>query len=202
MMPRLAGRIVMASVAVLAMAALGGCGTSPATRFYVLTPIAASGAGPSPVSGAITIGVRSVEVPEELDRQQIVTRTGANTVHLAEFDRWPAPLRDSVKRVIGEDLAVLLPGHRVVVYPWPRGTSVDREVVVELTRFDGQLDGRCVLDARWHVLSRSGTPSTIDGQSTFSEASGPDYTALVAVHSRLLGALSANIADAIRNGAR
>ncbi len=122
MTPSLAGRIVMASAAVLAMAALGGCGTSPATRFCVLTPIAENGAGPSPVSGAITIGVRSVVLPDELDRPQIVTRTGANTVHLAEFDRWSASLRDSVMRVIGDDLAALLPGDRVAVYPWPPGS--------------------------------------------------------------------------------
>jgi len=191
----------MALAVGLALAALGGCGTSPATRFYVLTPIAANGAHPSPVSNAITIGVRLVVLPDELDRPQIVTRTGANTVHLAEFDRWLASLRDSVMRVIGDDLVALLPGDRVAVYPWPPGTSVDREVVVEVTRFDGQLGGRCVLDARWKVLTRIGTRSAIYGQSTLSEVSGSDYPALVAAHSRLLGTLSAEIASAIRNGA-
>jgi len=85
----------------------------------------------------LTIGIRSVELPEELDRPQIVTRTGANTVHIAEFDRWSASLQDSVMQRIAENLAILLPGDRVAVYPWTPGTSVDREVIVEVTRSTG-----------------------------------------------------------------
>ena len=193
---------MISSGIVLGLAALAGCGASPATRFYVLTPVAANGADPSAVSDVITIGIRSVELPEELDRPQIVTRTGANTMHFAEFDRWSASLRESVLQLTATNLAILLPHDRVAVYPWTRGTSVDREVVIEVTRFDGQLGGQCALHARWKILARKGTPSAVYGQSTLSEASGPDYAALVATQSRLLGALSAEIASAIRNGGR
>ncbi len=202
MRPSLAGSVVITPAIAVALLALAGCGTSPATRFYVLTPVAANDGDPSPVSDVMTIGIRSVELPEELDRPQIVTRTGANTVHIAEFDRWPASLRDSVMQLIGGNLAILLPGDRVAVYPWTPGTLVDREVIVEVTRFDGQLGGQCALHARWKVLARKGAPSAVYGQSTLSEASGRDYAALVAAQSRLLGALSAEIASAIRNGAR
>lgn len=196
----LVARVGIGPAVAVALAALAGCGTSPATRFYLLTPVVADGADPSPASGIMTIGVRSVELPEELDRPQIMTRTGPNTVHFAEFDRWSAPLRDSVLQRIAGNLALLLPQDRVAAYPWTPGTSVDREVVVEVTRFDGQLGGQCALQARWTVLARKATPSAVYGQSTLSEASGPDYAALVATQSRLLGALSAEIASAIRNG--
>ena len=152
------------------------------------------------LSDAIVIGVRSVTLPDELDRPEIVTRTGPNTVQLAEFDQWSAPLRDSVMRVIGEDLAVLLSGDRVAVYPWPPGTSVDRELVVQVTRFDGQLGGRCVLHAEWQMLTRRATRSVISGRSTLHDACGPDYAAFAAAHSRLLARLSAEIASAIRDG--
>ena len=103
---------------------------------------------------------------------------------------------------IAENLASLLPGDRVAVYPWTPGTSVDREVIVEVTRFDGQLGDQCALHARWKVLARRATPSAVYGQSTLSEASGRDYASLGATQSRLLGALSAEIARAIRNGPR
>ena len=200
---RVARRIVMSVAVGLAVAtSLGGCGTSPVTRLYVLAPVAESGGNPSSTSDAFIIGVRSVGLPEELDRLEIVTRTGPNTVQLAEFDQWSAPLRDSVMRVIAQDLAAFLPGDRVAVYPWPAGTSVDREVVVEATRFDGQLGGQCVLDARWQVLTRSGARSVISRRSTLSEACGSDYAAFVAAQSRLLATLSAEIAQAIGNTGR
>jgi len=199
---RVARCIVMAVAVGLAVAALGGCGTSPTTRFYLLAAIGGNGSNPSSASDAIIIGVRSVELPEELDRPEIVTRTGANTVHLAEFDQWSTPLRDNVMRVLGQDLAVFLPGDRVAVYPWPPGTSVDRELVVGVTRFDGQLGGRCVLHAQWQVLTRSGARPVISGRSTLNEACGPDYAAFAAAQSRLLATLSAEIGQAIRNGRR
>ena len=195
-------RLLNAS-AVVAGLLLAGCATSPATRFYVLTPAAVKDIEPSPASAAaITIGVRSVDLPDELDRPQIVTRTGPNTVHFAEFDRWSASLRDSVMRVIGADLAMLLPGHQVAVFPWTSGASVDRQVIVEITRFDGALGGQSVLQARWTVLGRGGRPAAVSGQSTLSEPSGRDYPALVAAQSRLLGALSGEIARAIRESAQ
>ena len=195
-------RVGRAISTVAVLVALSACATSPATRFYVLSPVITNDTEPIATSAPVTIGVRDVRLPEELDRPQIVTRTGANTVHLAEFDRWSAPLVDSVRQQIAENLAALLPRDRVEAYPWTPGTRVDREVVVEITQLDGTLGGRCTLRARWTVRARGATASAVSGHTTLSEASGRDYASLVAAHSRLLGALSAEIADAIRNESR
>ena len=181
----------------LVAAVAAGCATSPVTRLYVLAPLADTRGDAASPSGGLVIGVRSVTLPEELDRPEIVTRTGPNTVRLAEFDQWSASLRDSVTRVIAQDLAILLPGDRVAVYPWPPGTSVDRQLVVEVTRLDGELGGRCVLDVQWQLLSRSGARPVMSGRSTSNEACGPNYAAFAAAHSRLLGTLSEEIAAAI-----
>ena len=193
----LARRLVLTWAVVVGLA-LAGCATSPATRFYVLTPVPPGDAAASPASVGITIGLRSVTLPDELDRPQIVTRTGPNTVQIAEFDRWSGSLRDSVMQLLAANLATLLPGDQVTVYPWRLGTSVDREAIVDITRFDCEMAGQCALQARWRVLERRGTPSTDYGQSTLSVAAGRDYAALVATQSRLIGALSAAIARAIR----
>ena len=199
-MTRARVRRVVLAAAVVGLT-LTGCATSPATRFYVLTPVAPHDAAPAAVSGGITLGVRSVDLPDELDRPQIVTRTGPNTVHFAEFDRWSGSLRDSVMQVLADNLAKLFPGDQVAVYPWTPGTSVDRQVTVEITRFDGALGGSCALEARWRVLGREKTPSPVYGQTTLTAPSGGDYAALVATQSRLLGGLSAEIARAIRGAA-
>jgi uncharacterized protein len=194
-------RRVLIAGTIAAGLAVAGCATSPTTRFYVLTPVTASDADLSRVSDTITVGVRSIDLPDELDRPQIVTRTGPNTVHYAEFDRWSGSLRAGVMQVIAANLATLLPSDQVAVYPWAPGTSVDRQIIVEVIRFDGELGGQCTLQARWRMLGHGGSPSPVYGQSTLSEPSGPDYQALVAAQSRLLGALSGEIAHAIRGTA-
>ena len=192
-----ARRVVIAWALITGLA-LTGCATSPATRFYVLTPVSPGDAAPSLASIGITVGIRSVTLPDELDRPQIVTRTGPNTVQIAEFDRWSGSLRDNIMQIIAANLATLLPGDQVAVYPWRLDTPVDREAIVDITRFDCEMAGQCALQARWRVIERGRTPSTVYGQSTLSVAAGRDYAALVATQSRLVGALSTDIARAVR----
>jgi uncharacterized lipoprotein YmbA len=178
---------------------VGGCGRSPATRFYALTPVAGPTAAAAPASTlAPAVGVRAVELPAELDRPQIVTRAGANSVELAEFDRWSAPLRDIISRLIAENLAAQLPADRVAVYPWMPGESIEQEVTVEIFRFEGRLGGPCVLEARWRVAGVSGRTGRVAGRTSATENAGADYASLVAAQSRLVGRLSADIAAAIR----
>jgi len=181
------------------LATLAGCGSSPATRFYSLTAV-------SPITKTadrsstpqLGVGVRSVVLPAELDRPQIVTRTGPNTVNLAEFDRWSSPLRDSVANVIAENLSVSLPADRVAVYPWPPGVSIDYQVIVEVTRLHLRMDGPCALEAWWRIQAKD--QKSVVGRSSLSDVAGSDYASVVAAKSRLLGALSDEIAAAIRNG--
>ena len=59
-----ARRFVMAVAAGLALAALGGCGTSPATRLYTLASVAESRGDRASPYDAIVIGVRAVTLPE------------------------------------------------------------------------------------------------------------------------------------------
>src|SRR2546427_12821438 len=187
------------TVAVVAALALAGCAASPATRFYVLTPVEVDGAAPSSPSDAMTIGVRSVDLPEALERPQIMTRTGPNTVYFAEFDQWSASLRDSVMEVIAGNLASLLPGDQVAVYPWTPGTAVDREVIVEITRFDGELGGQCVLRARWRALGLRGGPPAVSGGPTLSDAPRLGPAAAARTQKRLPRAPAARGAGAAPN---
>ena len=193
-------RSFVAVAALLWLAVPAGCGRSPATQFYALTPVPATRTATAPASTlAPAVGVRAVELPAELDRPQIVTRTGTNTVTIAEFDRWSAPLRDIIARLIAENLAAQLPADRVAVYPWMPGDSVDQEVTVEITRFEGRLGGPCVLEAGWRVAATGGRAGRVTGRTSVTETAGADYSSLVATTSRLVGRLSADIATAIRS---
>jgi uncharacterized lipoprotein YmbA len=183
------------------LVASAGCGTSPASRFYALSPIESPGGVTITAGQPIALVIRSVQVPMEVDRPQIVTRTGENTLQLAEFDRWASPLRDSISQLIADNLSVLLQTDRVAVYPSRLDVSVDGEVRVQITRFEGRLGGVCALDAQWHVVSNNGR-ATVYGRSRLSEMADSSYTSVVATQSRLVGLLSSEIAAAIQAGSR
>ncbi|QXP84933.1 PqiC family protein [Methylococcus sp. Mc7] len=195
--PVMRSTFLAASVAALL---LGGCGTSPDTRFYVLS------AAQEPVRPAvereIALGVGPVELPEYLDRPQIVTRTGQNELQLAEFDKWAESLKGSVTQVLAENLAAYLPSRKVVVYPWKRSAQVDYQLVVKVIRFEGA-GGESVLNVRWSVSGGDGKTELLVRESRYAEpAVGTDYRATVAAMSRTLARFSRDVAEAVRGLSR
>ena len=76
--------------------------------------------------------------------------------------------------------------------------SLDYQVSVEVTRLDLRMDGPCALEAWWRIQAQS--QEAVVGRSSLSDQAGHDYASVVAAKSRLIGALSGEIAAAIRNG--
>lgn len=190
---------ISAAGCVIALLGVSGCGGTKETRFYVLTPLpAAERPGDASAGENPAIGLLPVSLPEQLDRPEIVTRMGENMLQLAEFDRWAAPLQENFTRVLAGNLAVLVPTERLSVFPWGKAGSPDYEVAVEVARFEGSLGGDCSLVARWSVLKRDGKRVAVTGTSSYREPAGDSYATLVAAHSRLVAALSRDIAMALK----
>ena len=181
----------------LALFVLSGCfSNTPPTQFYLLpSPTGVDTAPPaSAVQRDLTIGVGPVTVPPYLDRLQIVTRTSRAKLVLADFDHWAAPLQDTITRVLAEDLSLLIPTDRVVLYPWPRTIDPNYQVTVEVLQFDRGTGSQVVLAARWSLLDRDGK-ELVMRTSRFSMAAGaPDYEAAVTAMGRTLEALGRDIA--------
>ncbi len=172
----------------------GGC-SSPPTRFYVLSSLPS--AQPLRTGQDIVVGVGPVELPEYLDRPQIVTRSGQNELTLAEFDRWAESLKDNTTQVLAEDLAILLPSKKVSTYPWRRSTAIDYQLVVKVTRFDHTAGGETVLAVRWSLLSGDGK-ELLSRESRYVERQPDDaYGSTVAAMNRSLGQFSRDVASAI-----
>lgn len=191
---------ILASVVALVVSA--GCGGSSPTRFYALSALP-QGVGPNSGLGRSgpALGIGPVSVPERLNRPQIVTWLDENMLHLADFDRWAAPLQDSVTRVLAENLSVLVPTDRTAIFPWPSDSPMDYEVRVEIVRFEGTLGRECSLIAQWSILRRADQQRTA-GRSSHTEPAGESYATLVAAQSRLMAALSRDIAAALAPGSR
>jgi uncharacterized lipoprotein YmbA len=193
---------------------LVGCKNSPPTRFYVLSA-AADEAATQP-GGGVAIGVGPVVLPQYLSRPQIVTRTGANQLTVAEFDQWGGDLDDNVTRVLSANLANLLGTERVSLYPWKDEAPIDYQVTIDVIGFEQTSDGGSMLAVYWSVIEPSSGTVRLMRRSSYRDAGGAipvaeapsdetkhstrearPYDAVVAAMSRNLGVLSRDIASAI-----
>ena len=179
----------------IAGALLSGCGSSPVTRFYTLSPAAAPAAGEA--RGSMTVVIGAVSLPDGLDRPQIVLRGASNQVTFSEFERWLGSPKDEVALAVAGGLQQALRGASVFAGPLSTGMSADVIVLLHVQRFDSVLGDAATVEAAWQVIPAKGKPRA--GHSSVREpAGGPGYDALVAAHSRALTAVGRDIATAIR----
>ena len=82
------------------------------------------------------IVVRNVGLPRYLERQEIVRRAGQGRMIVAPNDWWSEPLGAMAQRVLAVDLGQRLPGSDVLAGEGPLGADPDREVALDLQRFD------------------------------------------------------------------
>ena len=188
---------------VITLIALCGClGRSQPTRFYLLQPISsmpAEKAAAGKVEG-MRIGVGPLTLPEYVDRPQIVTLLGPHELDLADFDQWSEPLKESVPRILGENLSILLSTQHIYLYPWTGSTPLNYQIEVNVTRFDAARGGDAVLHARWTILAGDGKEILVRQNSAITqEAGGMGYEALVAAENQVLEKLSREIAAAIKS---
>ncbi len=176
-----------------ALAAIGaGCASKPA-KFYALSPTAEPGGA----KAAYSVAVGPVSLPAAVDRPQMVVTVGANQVGIDEFNRWASPLQNDMARVVAENLAKMLGTTMVGVYPQPTAAGASYRVLIDVMRFDSIPGTGTTLDALWTVRgAKEGTSRT--GRTTVTEsAADGSMAALVAAHSRALGRMSGEVAEAI-----
>ena len=192
-----------AAACMLALASmLSGCGgTGPREQFYVLgldgsVPTRAL-AAPASTAAPSTIFVGPVTVPESVDRSQMVLRTSANQVEIADFHRWAEPLKSAIPRVIAETLTRELGNVRVMSARQASGAPADQRVAVEIQRFDSSLDQGAAIEALWTVTPAKGAAKT--GRSSVQEPNASrDAAGVAAAHSRALDRIGRDIAAVLR----
>jgi uncharacterized protein len=177
----------------LAAAALTGCGTSAPARFYTLAPTATlQGA---PVHASVIVG--PVTIPASVDQPQFVVQVATNRVEVDEFNRWIAPLNDSIARAVAGDLAVSLDTPVVATTPLAN-FNPDYRVAIDVQRFESVRGEAAVVEAIWTVR-KAASGETRSGRTLAREATQSDsFDALAAAHSRALATVSDDIASAIR----
>lgn len=208
-------RTLLAALAVAPL--LFACSTTSPTRFYVLSTIADK---PAEAPANVAVGVGPINLPQYLDRPQIVTRLSLNQLVVGEFDQWGGQLDDSFARTLAGNLSVLLQTDRVQLYPWKDEESLDYAVTVDVINFEQDVDGSSLLDVYWSLVEAKtgrlkqrrhasyrepgGTPITEAQARNQGGLLGDNkqrpYDSVVAAMSRNLGALSRDIAKVIQSG--
>lgn len=182
------------AVALLLAGLLGGCGSSPRTHFYTLTP-AADGrlaAGGHPIR---MVAVGDVRLPAELDRLSLVTQGSGSRIIVSDTDRWAAPLDQLLRRALTADLSARLPPGSVLAPgdPMPRNARV---LTLNVRRFMADPSGRVSLDADWAI--ESGNARTVPHHvSVAADAADTGGEAVAMAMSQAVGKLADRIAAAL-----
>ena len=187
-------RIVPIVLTVLVAAFGAGCGTTAPSHFYTLDATAAADGAPA-ARCAVIVG--PVSVPASVDRPEFVVQVAPNRVDIEEFNRWAAPLGDSIAGVVAGNLAVLL-GTPEVATTSLANFNPDYRVAINVQRFESVRGGAVVLDAVWAVKKTAGGPARSGRTVAHEPVQGDGFEALAAGHSRALATMSVDIAAVIR----
>ncbi len=188
-----------------ATVAMVGVGCSPNNRqvkFYLLQPVSRPDAHGGLVETAkpLLVGVGPVEIPAYLDRPQIVTGNAGAELQMAEYHRWAEPLKDSITRVLAENLALSMPDSHIVSFPWNRAIALDFQVEVKVSRFHVDAAGHCELKADWTLLKQN-KPVLMKAFQTITFVTGNDFAADVVAQSQALARFGKEIAAGLQAAA-
>ena len=183
---------------------LFGCrGSMPKTEFYTLNSISNAQMDAQPISAGqpLSIGVGPVTIPEVLDRPQIVSRTGPNTLQIDEFHRWAGRLEKDFARVVAKNISLMLATEQVDVYPWDASFKPRYQVILDVLRFEGRFNQKDVfLEVFWKVIDPQKKMTLVAKKSAIKESlTATDYETLIATKSRAIAELSKLITKEINS---
>jgi len=204
-LPLAAGWIAAAWIA----GVVAGC-ASPREHLYSLEPESGdvraatssrlvtdrSHANPAPTTLPV-VAVGPLTLPDIVDRPQLVVRDSDYAVSVLEQERWAAPLKETLPRLLATQLSAQLPERRFLAASSPALGSANARLAVEITRFDLLRTGGARVSAHWNYRLAD---TSIDGDSEGdAAATGRGYEALVDAARRACAALTDDIAAQIRS---
>jgi uncharacterized lipoprotein YmbA len=188
-------------IVILMLVVWGGCrSVTPSVNYYVMTAVAQPAAtdARSLEGGGASVGLRTVEVPGYANRLQLVRRSGANRLTIADTHRWADYPDRMVQRVIGENLQMLMATTRVYSAPWPAGLKPDRVVDISILDMIATDEPVMILTAAW-TIGDGRDPSAVHSHRTTETVTpaGSGFSDLAAAHDRALARLCRAVVDSL-----
>ena len=177
--------------AVAWLVSVGVACTSAPVRYYTLTPTADETLPAS--QSTLAIHVRVVHIPPQLNRAELMVRTGPAEVTLLENERWASPVNDEIKDALRLELQRRLGRATGLRVPFTKLT-----LDIDVQHLEAELGRYALLEATWSAtLSGTGPPSNGARAATCTfqadEKVHAGYAGLVEGYQRDIAAL----ADAI-----
>jgi hypothetical protein len=137
------------------------------------------------------IGIGPLTIPALLERRQIVTRKDNNSIEMAEFHQWAAPLKDNILTVLSKDVAAQQTNAIVRAYPWSAYGEVEYRIIIDITRFDSQLGKSANLEASWAIMDENNHSIISNGETKITQPlNDANYENVVLAMNKLLSEFS------------
>jgi uncharacterized protein len=177
-------------------AVLAACGHSAPTRFFTLDPAPPAAPAVAGYAGP-PVKVLSVNIPPALDREELVSEGPAGEVQVHDFEHWAAPLGQTARQTLVQDLAARLPTGRVLGPGTPGGEGV-ATLSADVVAFQAGPAG-ATLQADWSLTLPGGAAGPLVWRAPIRAyqapgAGGGEGPATAAAMSALLGQLADQIA--------
>ena len=177
----------------IGLALLSGC-ASPGFRYHTLQ----TASGPSTTSTSRDqVHLTTVQIPAEVDTDQLVVRASNNTLVREPMDRWAAPLTDEIRGALDdawrrddglEDVQNLGDGSRSIP-----------QLGVQVQKLDASLGGNVELVAHWWVSTGEGaTIKTWSCQRVIVEPAQSGIDGVVDAQQRVFRMLAGEMAASVR----
>ena len=172
---------------------LAGCGSSPPTHFYTLAPHAPSQPA-APPARTIPVTLGTIDLPQVIDRPEIVRSAGSNQVEIAAAERWGGPLEALTRSALTVDLQSDLPPGRFQRDDTPIDANA-ATIDIDFDHFQSDLSGHVTLDASWG-LSGGNPAKTILRRTEHIEVDSAqlDFASMADAMSQALADLAQQIA--------
>ena len=166
-----------------------GCTSAP-VRYYTLTP--SPDKTVSAAQTTLAIDVRVIHTPPQLNRSELMVRTGPSEVTLLENEQWASPLSDEIKEAVRLELQRRL-GGTTGWHPAFARLTLD----IDVQQLEAELGQYALLEASWSAtLSASSQRSdarTVTCTFRAHEAIHSGYVGMVEGYQREI----AGLADAV-----
>ena len=187
-------------LALILLSVLIAC-ASPRDHLYTLESPRDEATGDLPpvaqLRGTVVIG--PVSLPELVDRPELVVREGQYGIVTLEQQRWAAPLKESLPRVLAGELTRRIPTTRFVAASSAAINVPTARLLIAITRFDVARSGGAQLDAHWVYRPTRTDSAALEGDVTAHEnVTGTGYEGYVEALRRASTRLAGGIADGLR----
>jgi len=162
------------------------------TRFYTLS----SPSHNTPSNGNLRIGVGPIEIPQLINRPQIVSRKNGTEIIMSESNQWAGSHREEIIQAIIDNLSSTLKTENVEPYPWKFAFKPNYQVRINIERFDGELGKNAIFKARWKLI-KDNKEVLVKRAIIQTKMKGNSYNEYVKTLNELLKKFSQSIAKQI-----